>query len=176
MNNVMLDLETLGTGTDAAILSIGAVMFDEYGTGAEFYATIDAQSAVDSGGTITVATVAWWAQQGAKARELFAGKNPDISNVLIRFTDWCAKQADTRSLVVWANAPTFDCVILRSAYQRENFRTPWMFYNERCFRTMKNLYDVPHKFTGTAHNAVDDARSQALHLIKILNTASINLL
>ena len=31
MNNIMLDLETLGTGNNAVIISIGAVLFDKDG-------------------------------------------------------------------------------------------------------------------------------------------------
>ena len=39
--NVMIDLETLSTESNAAILSIGAVMFDKEGLGETFYQIVD---------------------------------------------------------------------------------------------------------------------------------------
>ena len=69
MNNVMLDLETLGTSPGCIILSIGAVFFDKNGLGQEFYQTIDVQSSIDAGLTMSGGTFKWWmGQQGAVRR------------------------------------------------------------------------------------------------------------
>ena len=68
---------------------------------------------------------------------------------------------------VWGNGASFDNVLLATAYKRLGMETPWPFWKDRCFRTMKNVCKVDHSFEGTAHNALDDARSQAQHLIKI---------
>lgn len=59
----MVDLETMGNCTDAAICSIGAVKFDpdtDSSTDTEFYAHINLQSAQDDGGRIDAVTVLWW--------------------------------------------------------------------------------------------------------------------
>jgi hypothetical protein len=50
--NVMIDLETLGTESDAVILSIGAVWFDRYNVdeGEGYYATLNWQDQLDRGG------------------------------------------------------------------------------------------------------------------------------
>lgn len=63
--DVMVDLETAGTGPDAAILAIGAVAFDrDTGRlGPTFYTTINLASAVATGGQIEPATFTWWLQQ-----------------------------------------------------------------------------------------------------------------
>jgi exodeoxyribonuclease VIII len=46
---------------------------------------------------------------------------------------------------------------------------PWRHWNDRCYRTVKSLYpDVKLERVGTHHNAVDDAESQARHLIAML--------
>lgn len=48
-------------------------------------------------------------------------------------------------------------------------RAGWEFWNNRCFRTLKGM--APHIKTerqGTYHNALDDAKTQALHAIKVL--------
>ena len=57
--NVMVDLETLGNGSESVIISIGAVEFDpETGElGREFYKVVDAQSCVDAGLKIDASTV-----------------------------------------------------------------------------------------------------------------------
>ena len=174
-SNVMIDIETLGTGPDAAILSIGAVMFGSSGTGIEFYTTVDAQSAVDAGGSLTISTVAWWARQGAKAQEVLSGKHKHIDAALMELSEWMGAHCEVHKAKVWANSPSFDCVILKSAYKAAGMSVPWMFYNERCHRTMKSLYPVPYAKAGTMHNAVDDARNQACQLIKIFSTAGLEL-
>jgi exodeoxyribonuclease VIII len=51
---------------------------------------------------------------------------------------------------------------------------PWQFWNSRCYRTVKSLYpDNKLKRSGTYHNAVDDAESQARHLIELLAKADL---
>ena len=63
-----------------------------------------------------------------------------------------------------------DNVILRSAYQRRRIEPPWLWWNDRCYRTVKALHrDVPFERLGTHHKAIDDAISQAQHLIRMLN-------
>ena len=69
MKHVMLDLETMGNGPRAAIVSIGAVFFDPLTgeLGAEFEAAIDLRSSAKSG-EIDPDTVLWWLGQGEEAR------------------------------------------------------------------------------------------------------------
>ena len=67
------------------------------------------------------------------------------------------------------NGAAFDNVILASAYRRNGTRQPWQFLNDRCYRTMKAQYPaVKMQRNGTHHNAVDDAESQARHLIAMM--------
>jgi len=70
MNNIMLDLETMGNGNNAAIIAIGAVKFDQDITD-RFYKTIDLDSSVDVGLEIDPSTVLWWMKQGDDARGQF---------------------------------------------------------------------------------------------------------
>ena len=48
---------------------------------------------------------------------------------------------------------------------------PWKPYNGRCFRTIKNIHAeiIPNAFRGMKHNALEDAKNQAVHLVKIRN-------
>ncbi len=171
MKDVMLDLETMGKGPNAAIIAIGAVEFDikNQQIGGRFYTVVDLASSVAAGGVMDVSTVLWWMKQSEEARSAFAREGAHIAEVLHSFTSWmeqCASRSDVR---VWGNGAAFDNVILASAYRSNGTPAPWEFWNDRCYRTLKAHYpSVKMPRTGTHHNAVDDAESQALHLIAML--------
>jgi DNA polymerase III epsilon subunit-like protein len=168
MVNIMLDLETMSSAPDAALLSIGAVTF---GAGEEkaFYAVIDPRT---DRGRIDAATMCWWAQQSDKARAVFNDREATFLNVaLLDFTAFIKGFDDVR---LWGNGSDFDNVVLHSAFDRALLTAPWSHRQNRCYRTLKNLRtDIPFEPLGVAHNAVDDARAQARHAQKIL--AALNL-
>jgi inhibitor of KinA sporulation pathway (predicted exonuclease) len=172
MQDVMLDLETMGIGAQAAIIAIGAVEFDiaTQEIGERFYAVVDLESSVKSGGIMDTSTVLWWMQQSEEARSAFARSGEHIATVLMRFSVWMESRSSRDDIRVWGNGAAFDNVILSSAYSRNQTMQPWQFWNDRCYRTIKAQF--PHikmHRTGTHHNAVDDAESQASHLIAMLN-------
>ena len=164
---LMLDLETMGIGPNAAIIAIGAVAFDldrlEL-TGQEFYQTIDLESSVEHGGGITPSTVLWWMQQSDEARDEFKRPGGRIEEVLMYFHRWLPP---TNCIQVWGNGANFDNVVLRTAYERLGLQAPWNFRNDRCFRTAKAMLPkVEIESTGVAHDALEDARWQARYLIE----------
>ena len=162
----MLDLETLGNGSRSVIISIGAVEFDpESGAlGREFYVNVDPQSCVSAGLEIDASTVMWWMQQSEAARAVFKQPAGQLFDALQEFSRWFPALAQ-----VWGNGATFDNVILSNAYRAAGLEQPWKFSADRCYRTLKNLMpDVKQGSVGTAHNALDDAKYQALHAIKLL--------
>ena len=164
MSNIMLDIETMGTNNEAAIISIGAVRFDGYGLGEEFYETINLESAIEYGGIVDGNTIMWWMNQSPVARKQFDEPGDDICNVL-RLLSMRITKKDR----IWGNGSDFDNVILASAYKNANIELPWKYYNNRCYRTIKNINkDVKMDRIGIHHSAIDDAKSQALHLIDIL--------
>jgi exodeoxyribonuclease VIII len=163
-NNIMVDLETMGNRGNAAIVSIGAVRFDPTGLKEEFYKVIDLDSSVMAGMDIDVSTVSWWLRQGAEARKIFTDVGvTSLKAALVDFKIFIGKGAE-----VWGNGADFDNVILKSAYDAVELPLPWQYWNNRCYRTMKGLYkQVKLDRTGTHHNALDDAKTQAEHLIRI---------
>lgn len=166
MNNVMVDLETLGNGSNSAIIALGAVEFDPVTgeLGREFYENIDAQSCVDFGLQMDVSTVMWWMQQSDEARAVFKKGGARLPAVLSQFGDWLPHGA-----VVWGNGASFDNAILSNAYRKVHGEQPWKFWNDRCYRTLKTLRpDVQFVRGGTHHNALDDAKTQAVHAVAIL--------
>jgi hypothetical protein len=166
MNNIMLDLETMSTAPDAAIVSIGAVKFDMWqvhDTTGRFSYTVSLQSSADAGLRIDPATVMWWLQQGWDARTALLSAPRQLVDVLEGFSNWIGQ--DTR---IWGDGSDFDNVILANAYRACGIDQPWAHWNNRCYRTVKNM--APHiqiERTGTHHSAFDDAESQARHLIRI---------
>lgn len=170
-SNVMLDLETMGKGPDAAIVAIGACTFDIAAgkIGTTYYNRVDLASAVSCGGVIDASTVTWWLQQGGEARaEIAREGGMHIAEALRSFEVWMDRH--THDAWVWGNGASFDNVILRGAYTRNGTPAPWAWWNDRCYRTVKALHrDVPFEQLGTHHNAVDDAISQAQHMIRMLN-------
>ena len=164
MSNVMLDLETMGNSARAAIIAIGAVKFDKSGLGSEFYEVVDLQSSVNLGLTMDTSTVLWWMKQGDTARAAFDRKGMPITIALKAFSDWMETDQP-----VWGNGASFDNVILSTAYRLAGMDQPWKFWNDRCYRTLKSLKPgIKMQRTGTYHNALDDAKSQAEHLMDIL--------
>lgn len=168
MKNIMVDLETLGKGSDAVIIAIGAVEFDETGVSSTFYTNVDPQSCVDIGMKMDVSTVMWWMQQSDAARSAFKDRGVHIGQALRDFGKF-VELAAGRDAEVWGNGATFDNVILANAYQLTKQVKPWQYWADRCFRTLRNLYPgIAAESFGTAHNAKDDAVKQAIHASKIL--------
>lgn len=172
MRHFMVDLETMGNGNRAAIVSLGAVAFDleKLTLGEEFYEVISLRSAQRHGLLLDADTVMWWLQQAPEAqRALYADPlHPprELNEVLKRFAACIG--GDPKDVAVWGNGATFDNVILRSAFEQLGIRPPWTYKGDLCFRTLRRLFPVPYETEGTKHNALDDARGQAKTVLKVV--------
>lgn len=166
MYDVMVDLETMGTGADAPIIAIGAVSFNADGIQDRYYRNVDLASCMKIGMCPDPDTIMWWLGQEQSARIALMDDKMPIAAALHEFTQWL----DMNNVAgMWGNGAAFDNVILSTAYRMCKIEQPWKFWNDRCYRTMKNMYPlIPFERKGTHHNALDDAESQALHLIEIL--------
>lgn len=177
MQNIMLDIETLGTKPGCVILSIGAVEFDDNGLGDEFEVNIDVEDSANFGLVIEPRTVMWWMEQNEAARNKVCTPGEKLLTALMNFThafDWQNKK-------VWCNGANFDFPILDAAFDTMGIPTPWMYYNTNDYRTMKNLagkkvvneIQKAHGQEFVAHGALDDAKQQALNLIGILKRVKV---
>ena len=177
MNHVMLDLETMGQGNNAAIVAIGAVFFEPTTgeIGASFYQTIDLESAAKYG-EIDPSTVLWWLKQSDEARdEITRLDTYSLPDALAEFTQWIEQIENFKARIVWGNGSSFDNVIIENAFEAVRYKKPWAFCNDRDVRTVVELgrtlkgfdpkKDMP--FEGTAHNALDDAIHQAKYVSAI---------
>ena len=173
MLNVMVDIETMSTRSNAAVISIGAVKFNPEGTPGvlgdsadseyhDFYTAVDLQSCIDLGMRVDGATVMWWLGQSDKAR-LREGA-VSISAALNELMIWFGPN----SLPTWGNGAAFDCVVLRNAYLATGVYPPWRYTDERCYRTLRSVFPAIEYVPPTlAHDALEDARAQATHCQKL---------
>lgn len=172
--DVMLDLETLGTRPGCAILSIGAVAFDRHtgALGPEFYMVVNRKSCEAKGLTQDQSTLDWWSRQSAEAKKVLAEAEnaPNgLGGALVQFTAYLQKFGK-RDLFVWGNGADFDQPIITACYATVGYPLPWLFYNNRCYRTLRSLGNVKGEAPrqGVYHNALDDAKTQALQAVNIL--------
>jgi exodeoxyribonuclease VIII len=159
----MLDLETMGDGNRAPILSIGAVKFDADNIFDEFHVGIHLASSMALGLQPSAGTIMWWLHPDrAPARhELLNLEAVDLPEALQGFSQWFGSE----EMPIWGNGATFDNVILRSSYDACGMSYPVRFWLDSCYRTVKNAAPgIKLVREGTHHNALDDARCQAKHL------------
>jgi exodeoxyribonuclease VIII len=156
MADLMIDIETVGTGPEACILTIAAQSFNPLGTGyytQHFYARIDPDS--QPGRNIEQGTIDWWATQPEAQAEAFMeeGRVP-----LDQALDSLYKLAWQHKFI-WMNGPTYDANILEHAYKSYSKPLPWKFYNVRDARTVYSLWPELPK-PPTSHHALEDCRRQ----------------
>lgn len=170
MRDIMIDVETMGTGPNAALVQIGAVHFDAATgkTGDVFLCDVSlADSVHNYGGKITAATVQWWAEQGG-----FTPVHTPVTvavalSALTEFFDRCHDK-DTDSLNVWAKGPHFDIAILEHHYLVDNVSTPWKYSRVRDTRTVHALaVDCGFRYLPPAptHRADQDCMVQIQRLV-----------
>jgi hypothetical protein len=155
----MIDIETVGTGPEACILTIAAQCFDplekkDYDQLQSFYCRVDIDS--QSNRKIEQSTIDWWATQPEPAREEAFNEHNRIPleqalNQLHKIVWHCKR--------VWANGPTFDMNILEHAFKSYNIALPWKYYNVRDARTIYSLWPDLKKYPAS-HHALEDCRRQ----------------
>jgi hypothetical protein len=169
MNNIMVDLETLGTVADSVIMSIGAVKFDLNSQAIDdggFYASISIDSNLELRRRVQEDTLIWWMGQSPAAQKVFHEPKQTLEDALIEFSDWVGSDKYN----IWSNGADFDIPMLAHAYSQLGIEIPWKFWNSRCFRTFKNLPGAKNVNTpteGVKHNAMSDAVNQARALQNI---------
>ncbi|EFB1316242.1 TPA: 3'-5' exoribonuclease [Escherichia coli] len=171
--HLMIDLETMGTNTNAPIVVIGAVFFDPQTgeIGPVFYIVISLTDAMNTGAVPDGGTIEWWLKQSSEARAAILTDQVKLKDALSQFRKFINEYSDEKFVQVWGNGATSDNAILRTSYERLDIPCPWRYHNDRDVRTIVELgktidFDartvIP--FEGVRHNALDDARHQAKYV------------
>ncbi|EJL6598823.1 3'-5' exonuclease [Vibrio cholerae] len=177
MKNLMIDLETMGKSSNAAIVAIGACFFEpSTGEIGEKFSRIISLESSQQFGLVDASTVLWWMKQSSEAREVLNSREAvHIKQALHDFRQFT--NDGLSQPLVWGNGSSFDCVILKNTIIQclgEQY-VPWQFWNERDVRTMvdlgKNLLGFDPKrdmpFEGIRHDALSDAVHQAKYVSAI---------
>lgn len=187
VKHIMMDLETMGTVPGCAILSIGCVVmdFDTLSLGEQFYTHVSLADSLENHFLEEDAdTKKWWADKTPEARQVLFDANsadaPKLVAVMESLNEWLLSiGATVRKTRLYGNGADFDNPILRVAYHAakvQPFGSKQGFFGGRCYRTLKTLDELfgptfvapKMERVGEHHNALDDAKSQALHLIEIV--------
>jgi hypothetical protein len=169
-NRIMIDLETFDTTSNPVIISIGAVRFTLDGIRDTFYRHINPQTCLNAGLTLGIDTVMWWLQQDNAARAEISriDDRDELSDVLYDFRQWATKGGQFVH-EVWGNGASSDNVWLANAYAALPMKAPWTFREDRCYRTLKNLFPwIQGGLRKGEHHALEDAKWQAEHCILLL--------
>lgn len=135
--HVMLDLETLSTRKNAAIVQIAAIAFDPLTGDIPLPVTGKFNRfVIDTDGYIDPRTVAWWMQQKTAAS---LGKKIETCGVALDgalhdLREWYQEQPNVAA--VWSHGATFDIPIVEQRCSELGLQTPWHYRHPRDTRTL----------------------------------------
>lgn len=162
-----IDMETLSTEHNAALLSIGAVIHN-FGTGQQvdtFYANITPESSIAAGLDVSESTKAWWAKQGQAAQDVLSVDQRPLRDVLVDFAKWLAGHGVQYAI---GNGPRADNQWLESACKAVGMQSPIKYWGDLDMRTLTfigtHILGLDHwhnTFKGVKHNALHDAINEA---------------
>lgn len=181
LTHIMEDLETRGTVPGCAIVSIGLQAFCPARSSLlddGFYVVVNYDSQEELGLHISDdgpnSTEAWWQKQSPEARRAYdisCGNTDEECVSLVEALEMRNEyiRKHMPSVCVWGNGADFDNAIMAALYHAAGVKPAQGAFQGRCYRTVKNMAKhVKMQRSGTHHNALDDARSQALHLMDIV--------
>lgn len=177
--HIVMDLETLGTSADAAILSIGAIALDSRYQLVSYFSAgpISLESNRKAEREVTSGTILWWMQQPAEARDFSFTPDDDCMHLYTALERFC-RWADFayRSKKVWGNGPEFDNVIFERAmyaYLADPTDVLWNYSDNQSLRTAR-LLDIQLQLSGAwvppviPHVALYDAYAEAFYLQDVM--------
>tara|TARA_A100001391_G_scaffold94822_1_gene62820 strand:- start:6411 stop:6917 length:507 start_codon:yes stop_codon:yes gene_type:complete len=156
----MLDLETLATTPDAAVLTIGACKFDpnQNDVQSTFYERIQLDSQESYDRVINEDTLAWWSKQDKQIQEDAFGEGTDRIDLKDAMKKLYTFGLGTTN--VWSHGAIFDVVIVENICQSFQQAVTWKFWEVRDTRTLFDLANISVRIEGK-HNALTDAVAQA---------------
>ena len=172
-SDLMIDLETLATSPNSAVLTIGAIRFDPFGNDIEedqcdrLYVKVDLDSCDELNLDVNEDTIAWWSQQSKEAQdEAFSTDGRihirEAMDQLYKFAWGCNR--------VWSHGASFDTVICENIFRKLNKAVPWKFWQVRDTRTLFDLGLDPKRPPVLKHHALEDAWNQAVGVQNIYRT------
>lgn len=157
----MIDLETLHTTPQAAVLTVGGVKFDPKSDSephSEFYYKLDLDT---QDRAVSDDTIAWWGTQDPKVQEEAFGTEGrvHVDTFLDSLPKWMVGVD-----VLWGHGYGFDITIIEDMLRQRSKPLPWQFWQVRDSRTLFSTLksgDPRKGMQSDLHNALADAYYQA---------------
>jgi len=164
--DLMVDIETMGNGPNAAIIQIGACYFNRlYGYDCQehptFAANISLDDAMRSGFEVNSGTIKWWMDQVQAGNPTTWRDVPQskISVALQEFRHFAANACR-----IWSHT-SFDFVIIQNALTKLGIH-PLPYRTARDIRTLVDLSGVKPNTRNKPHDALKDALYQVEYCVK----------
>lgn len=166
-----IDIETLGLKPNALVLQVGLCLVN-LDTGEKWsYSRLNLRRRQQRTRAQEPGTIQWWSEQSPELQASVLN-SPEGTRVSIETVHEVISEMVTEGRTIWANSPSFDCVILASLFNSVDLDTPWGFRDERCLRTLAKHIDPDGKLkppaNPTPHDALCDATWQAEYLYRLL--------
>lgn len=171
MEDVMIDIETLGTRGTSAIVQIGACYFSRRTgqIGKTFSMNVHV-GVLDERFTRDESTLKWWDEQSEEAKAAVFNNGKPIETVLKELSSFLKNRAK----FLWSHA-TFDIPIICNSYYVLDMHLPMHYKQMRDIRTLLDLAGIGHsnlKREGIHHNALDDCKFQVQYCVEAFKALS----
>lgn len=178
LNDLSIDIESLGIAEDSIVISIGAVVFNNEISlstfNCQFYEILDLKDQESQKRTMSIDTVLWWMKQSEFTKSALIEKNRTSTYKALTLLNTLIQEYAVN--YAWAKSPNFDLVILDSLYKSFNMKFAIDFRYWMDVRTIMRIrktckLNEIKMSKDDAHNALNDAYYQA----KIVNDTLIYL-
>lgn len=170
----MIDIETLGVGDKAPIISVAAVLFnlhtgeysDRFNYEEVLHKTVSLEENVRYGFNIEPGALRWWLKTDpsllSKTIDNYSNDHTSLKQVIGKLNILCLDK------YVWARSPSFDIKHLQRAAKACNQPLNISYQKEMDARTLQNLYPEVAKSVGKPKKA-HDALQDCIHQIKMVS-------
>lgn len=180
-NDIMIDIETLGTNDGASIFQIAAVNFDI--TSGEIKSKINLIGDIEHYSKLSVdgKTLKWWLETDAELlHDLLSRGTLTEVELLTSFYAWLRDQSengDMRDVYLWGNGILFDNAKIKRAFEDKGIYYPINYANDRDVRTILDLASLKtgltreqiREITAEGSDILHDAYSDCLRQIRFVH-------
>ncbi len=170
--DVTVDLETLATSPNSAILQIAAVAWNRSSTvnplieePLPFSVAIDLRSCIYDGFDIDVETAHWWSNLPAAVKDVVLGQSEiyPLKDSLVELLAWfdeIKNYTGAQDIILWAQGTDFDIPIFRNAMKKYNLDFPVKHTNLRDSRSLIREVFPPIAFCKSGKVVSDDVSQE----------------
>ena len=170
-SDVMIDIETLSTEKNAAIVSIAAKKFNPFSPendGETLAIFVDIEDCKALGLHQSDSTIEWWKKNDAEIYKYNFESTPrlPLKEAVEQLNNFI--RGSTR---YWCQGMNFDCPILENAFRVVEITPAWKYWQWRDARTISKLH--PAVGPRNDHNPAKDCENQIAVVKRVFNELKI---